>query len=116
MADRFTIKTPSDREAVLLQALIAGEKYGLELRDAYEAATKQRMPLGALYTTLERMEGRGFVASRYGESTSETGGNRRRYFRLKPVGLTAINQYRDRLANMAGLFASVRTLRSLRRS
>src|SRR4051812_44994619 len=48
MARPKKTKMPSDREAVLLQALVAGEKYGLELQEEYESRTGGRMAPGSL--------------------------------------------------------------------
>jgi PadR family transcriptional regulator PadR len=80
---------PNVRELILLSILISGEKYGLELRREYEAASKQFMPLGSLYVTMDRLEQAGFVRSRVGASVAENGGNRRKYFRLTAVGRRA---------------------------
>ena len=81
----------NQREAVILAALLHGERFGLEIRDQVESRTNQPMPLGSLYTTLDRMEAKGFIRSRLGESSHERGGNRRRYFELTAVGRDALN-------------------------
>lgn len=86
-------KLPSQREAVLLQILVSGEKYGLELRSAYVERTKSSMPLGSLYVTLQRMEDKGFIESRTGESSHERGGNRRKFFKITGEGASALNAY-----------------------
>lgn len=85
-------KTPTNREAVLLACLINGEKYGRELRNEYEARTGQAMPLGSLYTTLDRMVGKGFLTSYVGESTPGRRGNRRTYYRVLAPGIRALDQ------------------------
>ena len=62
---------------------------------AYTAAVRQELleragrdvSPGAVFTTLERLESRGLVASRYGEPTPERGGRRKRYYRLRAEGL-----------------------------
>jgi DNA-binding PadR family transcriptional regulator len=43
--------------------------------------------LGAVYKTLDRMEGKGYVASTPGEATAERGGRSRRVYRLTAGGL-----------------------------
>lgn len=45
---------------------------------------------GALYTTLERLERRGLVASTWGEPTPERGGKRKRDHTLRPAGREAL--------------------------
>jgi PadR family transcriptional regulator, regulatory protein PadR len=89
---------PNQREVVLLAILLHGEKYGRQIRDNYETRTRHSMPLGSLYTTLERMEKKGFVRSRMGESNPERGGNRRKYFRLTGEGTKAFNDARNSMA------------------
>ncbi len=74
------------RELHLLSLLSAREMYGLEIRDAYEEQFGQPLPLGSLYVTLDRLETKGLVSSRQGESTAARGGNRRRYFDLTSTG------------------------------
>jgi PadR family transcriptional regulator PadR len=86
---------PNEREGVVLASLIAKERYGLNIRDEYESRTRCSMPLGSLYVMLDRMEEKGLVKSRYGESTSERGGNRRRYFRATVVGVRAVYALRE---------------------
>ena len=65
---------------------------------AYTAAVRQELleragrdvSPGAVFTTLERLEGRGLVASRYGDPTPERGGRRKRYYRLRAEGRRAL--------------------------
>ena len=59
-----------------------GAAIGRELR---EKAGRDASP-GAIFTTLERLEARGLVRSRYGEPTPERGGRRKRYYRLRAAG------------------------------
>jgi PadR family transcriptional regulator PadR len=82
---------PNRREEVLLSILVAGELYGRDIRDRYEHRTKESMPIGSLYTTLDRMIEKGFIKERWGESSHERGGNRRKFFKLSASGLRALN-------------------------
>lgn len=104
---RSEAKPPSDREAVILQILTTGGiegRYGLEIRERYEAETKRKMPLGSLYTTLNRMVDKGYLSSEYGESTHERGGNRRRYFRIEGPGARALEAYRSTINDRFSAF------------
>ena len=78
--------------AVLLACLTTGEKYGLELREAYEKSGVA-MPVGSLYTTLYRMVQAGLVKARYGDP-GPLGGKCRRYFRITPNGIAALKGFR----------------------
>ncbi len=73
-------------EARILSALRSGQKYGLEIIDTVKQETKKGISLGGLYTTMHRLEKKGFVKSRWGESTAERGGNRRKYYELTGSG------------------------------
>ncbi len=63
----------------LLALLSQGPKYGLQLRQEFEAGTGEVWPLnvGQVYTTLQRLERDGFVESDDGEA--EEGGPQKRF-------------------------------------
>ena len=84
---------PNNREAQILSILINGEKYGRAIRNEYENRTGTAMPLGSLYTTLDRMEEKGFVTARLGEATKARGGIPRKYFRLTAMGTASLNAF-----------------------
>ena len=61
--------TIGDFEQLILFALVrlGSDAYGASLRRETEARTGRTISAGALYTALDRLETRGFVASRLGE-------------------------------------------------
>ena len=71
-------------QLVLLAVLRLGEDaYGAAIRrELVECAGRDASP-GAIFTTLERLEARGLVRSRFGEPTPERGGRRKRYYQLR---------------------------------
>lgn len=75
-------------EQLVLFALVAleDEAYGAAVGRLIEERTGREISAGAVYTALERLEGRGLVTSREGEPTPERGGRRRRYYTLEPRG------------------------------
>ena len=85
-------------EARIMSALVFGEKYGLEIIDSIEKDTGKTISLGGLYTTLHRLEKKGYLKSRWGEATAERGGNRRRYYKLTGKGEKALREVRESLA------------------
>ncbi len=95
-------KLPSPLEATLLTILINGEKYGREIRNDYECRMSKKLPLGSLYTTLNRMEEIGFIDSRMDESVHPRGGYKRRYFRITGVGQQAISEYQIFVTSVMG--------------
>lgn len=85
-------------QMVLLAVLRLGDgAYGLAIRDEMERVAGRTPSSGALYTTLDRLEGKGLLESSAGESTSERGGRPRRYVRVTPEGLTMLSRSREML-------------------
>ena len=76
---------------VLLAILRLGENaYGVTLRQEIAAHTDRHPSPGALYTTVDRLEGKGLVSSRFGEPTPQRGGRAKRFFRVTARGVDAI--------------------------
>ena len=90
-------------EQLLMFALLELEAgaHGVSIRRAIEERTGRQVSPGAVYTALERLETRGFVTSRVGETTPARGGRRRKYYDLEPEGAEALKRSYDTLANMA---------------
>jgi DNA-binding PadR family transcriptional regulator len=89
------------------------DSYGVAIRQLIEARTARRVPVGALYTALDRLERKGYVASRMGDPTPQRGGRAKRHFTLKPAGAAALERSRDFLASMwRGLELASRRTRS----
>lgn len=95
-------KIPTNREAVILDILINGERPGRDIRNEYEGRTSRKIPLGSLYTTLTRMEASGFVTSRMGGTTPERRGYPRKFFSITGTGERALNSYQIFVVNAFG--------------
>jgi DNA-binding PadR family transcriptional regulator len=72
----------------------------MEVREEIEGRTGREVSYGAVYTTLDRLERKGFVAHRLGEATPERGGRARKYFHVLPAGREALWATREALAVM----------------
>ena len=59
--------------------------YGAAIGQRLEYAGRQ-VAVGALYTTLKRLERKGMIASTLGEATAARGGKAKTYYVLTPVG------------------------------
>jgi len=78
-------------QIVLLAILRVGDDaYGVPIRAEIEACTGRDPAPGALYTTLDRLEDKGFVTSRMGDPTPQRGGRARRYFEVTKIGVAAV--------------------------
>lgn len=88
-------------EMVLLAVMRLGpESYGITIRAEIERKTGRDLSLGAIYPTLDRLEGKGLVSSRKGEPTGERGGRAKRLFQLERAGLEALQRSRAEVAAM----------------
>lgn len=76
----------SGKEAVVLELLHDGEQYGLEIVRLSEGRLKR----GTVYTTLNRMQQKGYVQSRSEEKPAHVPGIPRRLFRATPYGLRVL--------------------------
>lgn len=78
-------------ELVLLAIIKLGSSaYGIPILDAVAKATKRGVSIGALYTTLSRLEGKGLVSSTMGEPTAERGGRAKKYYEVTARGKRAL--------------------------
>ena len=75
-------------EYLLLSAAVRlGENaYGARIRQEIEGATSHRCSIGALYTTLDRLEGKGLVETWMGDPTPQRGGRPKRMVRVTAKG------------------------------
>lgn len=77
--------------AVLLALLRLQDKaYGVSIRRELEERAGRRTSLGAIYTTLDRLERKGLVTSRASAPTAVRGGRRKRLCRMTPAGERAL--------------------------
>ena len=86
-----------EQEVILAILKLRGSGFSLEVRKAIEEATGKRVSRGAFYTTLERLEGKGFV---YWEEAVPPGARRelpQRCFALTPKGLNVLRETRSAL-------------------
>ncbi len=85
-------------QMVLLSIMRLGdEAYGLAIKDELEAVAARSPSSGGLYTTLDRMEKKGFVESYAGEGTLERGGRPRRYVRVTADGKALLARSKETL-------------------
>lgn len=80
-------------QIVLLAILRLGdEAYGVAIREEIRCRTGRSTAPGALYTTLDRLEQKGFVSSRLGDPTPERGGRAKRFYAVSAAGAAAVER------------------------
>ncbi len=77
--------------AVLLAVVRLGnDAYGLAIRRDLSARTHRDYSVGATYTTLQRLEEKGFLTSKTSDPLPVRGGRSRRHFAVTGAGRKAI--------------------------
>ena len=89
-------------EQLILLALIrlGPEAYGVAIRDEIEERTGRNVALGAVYTTLLRLEDKGMVATRLGDPTPHRGGRRKKFYRPLAAGRRELAESLEALRSM----------------
>jgi len=89
MAQEYTL---GEFEQVVLLAILRLKEnaYGFTIGAEIAARTGRKPSAGALYATLDRLEGKGFVASRVGDPTPVRGGRAKRFFDVTGSGVDAV--------------------------
>lgn len=86
---------------VMLALIRLGDRaYGVPISKTIEESTHREVLVGSVYAALERLEGKGLVASEVGEPTPERGGRAKRYFRITDEGLREVRSTRSALIKL----------------
>ena len=79
-------------QAVLIALVRLGaDAYGRAILNEVQRRLDREVSAGAVYATLERLEGKGLTSSRLAPGTAIRGGRARRYFALTAAGVEALN-------------------------
>jgi PadR family transcriptional regulator, regulatory protein PadR len=91
-----------DMEHLVLLAILrlGRDAYGIPILDEVAARSGREVSRATVYVALKRLEQKGLVTSRLGDSTPERGGRAKRFFRLKPSGLKALRESREMFLNL----------------
>jgi PadR family transcriptional regulator PadR len=98
-----------DMEHLVLLAILrlGADAYGIPVLDEVCARSGRDVSRATVYVALKRLEEKGLVASKLGESTPERGGRAKRFFKLKPSGLKALRDSREMFLNLWRDYESV---------
>ena len=88
---------PGEFEQVVLLtvARLKDEAYGMAIRQEIADRTGRDVGIGSVYSALDRMEAKGFISSALGDPTPERGGRAKRFYRLEPAGVSALERARE---------------------
>ena len=80
-------------ELVLLTIASLGEEaYGVSIKEDIEKRADRSISIGALHSTITRLEEKGLITSWLGEPTEERGGRRKRFFELTYSGKESLHE------------------------
>lgn len=96
--------------ALLAVARLADDAYGLAVRQDLSDRAGRDYSVGAIYTTLQRLETKGLLTSRASEPLPVRGGRSRRLFSVTGAGARAIRDAQQQAVAMwAGIGSPIRT-------
>lgn len=101
MAIKQSLLGPHEQLILLAIMHIGQDAYGMTIRREVEARSSRKLSIGAVYTTLERLQRKGYVRSRIGEATMERGGRAKRHYEITAEGELALKESHDLLRSMA---------------
>jgi PadR family transcriptional regulator PadR len=82
-------------QAVLLAIVrLRSDAYGRAILKEVQERLERNVAAGAVHATLERLQVKGLIASRIGSGTPVRSGRARRFYRIQPAGLRALNDAR----------------------
>jgi PadR family transcriptional regulator, regulatory protein PadR len=84
-------------EVLMLLAGILGENdsYAFKIAQEFERQTNRAVSVGAVHSTLDRLEVKGFLKSEMGKASAERGGRRKRIFTLTAIGKRVLKESRN---------------------
>jgi DNA-binding PadR family transcriptional regulator len=72
----------------------------MTIRMDIEERTGRKVSIGAVYTTLRRLQRKGYVSSELGEPSPSRGGRAKKHFTLEPDGRAALQRSREMFARL----------------
>ena len=84
-------------EVIMLLIGILGEEssYALKISEEFKSQTDRGVSIGAVHSTLSRLEDKGFLESAMGKATAERGGRRKRIYTITAYGRRVLKESRD---------------------
>src|ERR1700684_1202658 len=81
-------------------ARLGNEAYGAVIRKELDATTGRKCSIGALYTTIDRLETKGLLKTWMGEATAQRGGRAKRMVRVTAKGMQAAKDFYDAITRV----------------
>ena len=92
MAEKEKFLGEFEQMVMLSLIHLKDEAYGAKIRQLLDDQVTRVVAIGAIYSTLERLEKKGMVVSWLGEATAERGGRAKRFFKVTSQGEVALKK------------------------
>ncbi len=90
-------------EYLLLTAAtrLGDNAYGAAIREEISTTTGRSCSIGALYTTVDRLQSKGLLKTWMGEATPQRGGRAKRMVQVTPKGVRAAKEFYNAIARVS---------------
>lgn len=96
MSTKSTSGSLGELEILILSSVMAAgeDAYGVTIHEELEqlVPASREVSLGSVYTTLDRLEQKGYLKSWFGDPTPERGGRAKRHYKLQAAGQRALRE------------------------
>lgn len=82
-------------------ASLGEDAYGAAIREEIESVSQRSCSIGALYTTIDRLEKKGLLKTWMGGATPQRGGRARRMVQITPQGTQEAKGFYDAVTRAA---------------
>lgn len=80
---------------LLLVGILEKEAYAFKIAEEFEIQAGKSVSIGAVHSTLSRLEKKGFLNSEMGSPSATRGGRRKRIFKITAYGQRALEDSRS---------------------
>jgi len=80
---------------LLLTGILDKEAYAFKIADEFGSQTGRAVSIGAVHSTLNRLEDKGFLTSEMGDPTAVRGGRRKRIYTITALGQRTLAEARE---------------------
>lgn len=77
---------------MLTVGVLQPEAYGVAIKEEIHSQTQRKVTLSTVHSALHRLEKKGLLKSKFGQSTSERGGKRKRIFDITAFGAKCLKE------------------------
>lgn len=90
-------------EYVLITAAasLGDNAYGAAIREEIETSAQRKCSIGALYSTIDRLEAKGLLKTWMGEATPERGGRAKRMVQVTPSGVREAKEFYETMLRVS---------------